>query len=62
MSKWISIKNRLPENGTYVITYIPCSVKYIRSNWYITDEERWHEGDDGITHWMELPDVPDYQQ
>lgn len=56
---WISVKERLPDNDQYVITFIPFSVKYIRVNWYMKNKNRWHEGDDGITHWMELPSPPE---
>jgi hypothetical protein len=56
---WIKCSERLPENDDYVLTYIPYSVKYIRSNCFIKDEKRWHEGDDGITYWMSLPEPPE---
>lgn len=55
---WISCKISLPENYEYVLTYLESSTKTIRVNWYSTLLQRWHEGDDGITHWMPLPEPP----
>ena len=57
--EWISVKTCLPNNDEYVLTYCECSVKSVRSNWYMTNEKRWHEGDDGITHWQPLPLPPE---
>jgi Lar family restriction alleviation protein len=56
--QWISVKDRLPENDEYVLTYCECSTKSVRSNWYSSSRKLWHEGDDNITHWMPLPDPP----
>ena len=55
---WISVKDELPKNDEYVLTYLPSTAKYMRINWYSTFTERWTEGDDGISHWMPLPEPP----
>lgn len=56
--RWISVKDRLPENDEYVLTYCDCSTKSVRTNWYSTHRKAWHEGDDNITHWQPLPEDP----
>lgn len=59
MSKWISIKDRLPEEqGNYLI-FIKCGVTI---GWF-DNKGRWRAGhfylDNGYaTHWMPLPQVP----
>lgn len=58
ITAWISVKDRLPEQDEYVLTYLDCSTKSIRVNWYSTHRLQWNEGDDGITHWMPLPLPP----
>ena len=51
---WISVEYSLPKHGQYVLTYLDCSIKAFRSNWYDVEQKKWHEGDDGITHWASL--------
>lgn len=59
MSKWISVKDKLPENdnlivvfyqGDYVIAYYHPSAKAFDSFDY-----GWLE-DEGVTHWFPLPE------
>jgi hypothetical protein len=62
MSEWISVKDRLPENGQRVL----CYNKYM----YVKDYDCvFYDGDfnwtgsrigqiEGVTHWMPLPKPP----
>ena len=54
--KWISVKERLPEEDTAVLTYRESGIEV---------ECRWHRGWDNdeftccqVTHWMPLPEPP----
>lgn len=73
MSKWISVKDRLPdapEQGcTMVIVanysetrkkYFVGAAEFQRGNFYDRYNERMHIDDPywPITHWMPLPDAP----
>ncbi|MCK9460616.1 MAG: DUF551 domain-containing protein [Proteobacteria bacterium] len=59
MTKWISVNDKMPEEGTYVLT---CDYKNKES--VLT--ARYKEGQfyifsfivDIVTHWMPLPEVP----
>ena len=54
--KWISVNERLPEEGVPVLTYRPCSFIPVMV-------DRLYNGEfcfslHLITHWMPLPEVP----
>lgn len=66
---WISVEDRLPNVGEYVVCYLPCSFKMIMPDicemkiMRISTDNIWHEynkprPDIKITHWMPLPEVP----
>jgi Protein of unknown function (DUF551) len=67
MSEWISVKDRLPEDGIPVITvYSGCTqhITYwlVDGSWYpaYSDEEEDPTGviEGVFTHWMHLPEPP----
>lgn len=60
--KWISVKDRLPEEGLSVWVFIKAG-----DSPYILVSKQWQNGDvwtdvdsyDEATHWMPLPNAPD---
>lgn len=65
--EWISVKDRLPEEGVPVLVcrLIMTSVKYQQEAVYI--EEDWQDGIyfygiSNVTHWMPLPEPPDRKE
>jgi hypothetical protein len=67
MGEWISVKDRLPEDGSSVLVFIPDYPDAYLSNrvaWLDCDTTPplWiHEGVDidGVTHWQPLPAPPE---
>lgn len=60
--KWISVKDRLPEDNGYLQKFIVCrskpsatSGKVLIETEYFTDK---FSGKSNITHWMPLPEPP----
>ena len=65
MGEWISVKDRLPENGQEVLAWFPgdpehyfgakarISVFFSRNKLFIGNDYRGNP-----THWMPLPDPP----
>lgn len=51
-SKWISVKERLPDNGQYVLAYS-------EDDDFMTVEARHKFDAFQITHWMPLPEPPE---
>ena len=60
--EWISVKDRLPEDNTNVLVYRGSLISvytYIGHNEWEDDYGYWSRtDDDGITHWMPLPEPP----
>ncbi len=64
--KWISVKDRLPENDTCILAYGKLrtgggfneTVTYMNDTWYGDFLNKTEMGG-YITHWMELPKPPD---
>lgn len=60
---WISVKDRLPEDGIEVIVRFECEIgDYICTAWH--DKGRWTDGgiewpDENATHWMMIPPLPE---
>lgn len=55
--KWISVKDRLPEEGQYVLIYSNYVSGYgIRISQYF--HNRFSMGNTDTTHWMPLPEPP----
>jgi len=65
VSKWISVKDELPEEGLSVLVYDDYDdrfrVDHVRP--YQEEKQRWHTaagpGWGYVTHWMPLPDQPE---
>ena len=68
MSGWISVNDRLPEDGIHVLTYCP-QEKEVKVNYLVILGLDEHEKtiapfwactyeDDIISHWMPLPEPP----
>jgi hypothetical protein len=56
MSKWISVKDRLPEKWSEILIYIPNfrgSKDFINVTIYVNKEGLF-----GATHWRSLPEKP----
>ena len=66
MSEWISVKDRLPDPMSYVLTYSPYFALPITTQFYgkqMIFGEAIAEGFEcrnlEITHWMPLPELPE---
>lgn len=68
LSPWISVEERLPEDGLYVLAFSPAyrdvlaevvTVRHSRNadGWYSPTKARY--GKETITHWCELPKPPE---
>ena len=60
MTDWISVKDRLPEPGEYILVYCPTR-KYapVWLGWYWEDFfYLFEQDDDDVTHWMPMPKPP----
>ncbi len=74
MNEWISVEERLPEDLTEVIAFVP---KYKKWHFAYLEDGRWFDDDndnqlgysqkdvdgfidraEGVTHWMPLPEPP----
>lgn len=59
--EWISVEERLPEEGTRVLGYdymgnVVCYFVYGTRYWF---EDGWNSAKGwGVTHWMPLPEPP----
>jgi hypothetical protein len=60
--EWISVKDRLPEKGTYVLTYDGLDMNLARftgeDSKYYWDCDTYGMYDYDVTHWMPLPPPP----
>ena len=61
MGEWISVMERLPEDGVRVLAWDrreeSCRIAYLDSTWYMVGFD-----DDTpicVTHWMPLPEPPE---
>lgn len=59
MSEWISVKDRMPGDGVYVLTFGGFDSTQIAafSNGLWWDDTGYKAGN--VTHWMPLPDAPE---
>lgn len=65
-NEWISVKDRLPEVGKPVLVYRGRCLGELMNVYVLLDEGRWEDDygyygsaeDEGITHWMPLPQPP----
>ena len=63
--EWISVKDRLPPDNKYILTYTPNLAVSIITQEYVTyygeDDDEWNEYwsmRGNVTHWMPLPEPP----
>ena len=60
--KWISVKDRLPEDDRNVLVYDDHDIQFWVA-WHDESNNKWYtqEGDRvyGVTHWMPLPKLPE---
>lgn len=61
--KWISVKDRLPEQGVFVLAYRPDACfdkqKVTKLNRFRVAGAEWSFGGiEMVTHWMPLPEPP----
>lgn len=60
--EWISVKDRLPEDGIRVLTYADNGAMFAATHndgWYVDTGEYYYASPLAIiTHWMPLPDAP----
>lgn len=56
MIEWISVKDKLPESGTYILSFSPCynSVSKFKDGCFFDGKDRLYN----VTHWMPLPSPP----
>lgn len=56
MSDWISVQDRLPDKaGDYLV--FCCNHNFITIS-YFRGKTTWAKGNERITHWMLLPELP----
>jgi len=56
--EWISVKDRLPEDGEDVLFYYDyISIGWYEDEWFYDSEDKFSAELD-ITHWMPLPESP----
>ena len=63
LPRWISVKERLPEDGKNVIVFVRSCADWwtmdidwcVNGHWVINADDEWHN----ITHWMPLPTPPE---
>ena len=59
MSKWISVKDRLPKVGEHVLVFSPITgIKTDFIAFVENDEEDRFFRSGRVTHWMPLPEPP----
>ena len=62
-TKWISVKERLPEDIRDVLVFHKLSrCGYCDRAWYDSDAKKWHSAlsmNMKVTHWMPLPEPPE---
>lgn len=60
MSEWISVTDRMPDDGTIVIVYEPGHDTYYA--WFCAEDGGLFRDDQGFSwhpsHWMPLPEPP----
>ncbi|MBR5202681.1 MAG: DUF551 domain-containing protein [Clostridia bacterium] len=61
ITEWISVKDRLPEEGIDVLVYDDDTDMFFIA-WYDETLDKWLNADNGrlfgVTHWMPLPNPP----
>lgn len=63
MLQWISVKERLPEVGTWCLWMYPTGPEVNQYEGKLDDgtmlfHRSWYDSDDEVTYWMPLPEPP----
>lgn len=63
MNEWISVKDRLPEDGQRILVHLDLDIEICyfskEDGWKNMDGGDWYEIDSKyVTHWMTLPKPP----
>lgn len=61
MTEWISVKERLPEEGETVLTYHHPYIETAEIMWWEGSSPHWMNGSNPsfeATHWQPLPEPP----
>lgn len=58
MDEWISVEERLPEEGSCVLAYSEFGIGYSICVKYYRHKRFWNDGGESVTHWMPLPEPP----
>lgn len=59
--KWISVKDRLPEDGGYYLVTCEGIERYVKTAFWVITKQIWKLGYvtlPNVTHWMPLPELP----
>lgn len=63
MTEWISVEDRLPEEGEWVLTFSrKVNIKMWENNIFYDGDVNYYcpiGVENGVTHWMPLPAPPD---
>jgi hypothetical protein len=64
MNAWISVLDRLPDDGLAVLVACPLAGEPVWIAYYDSEELfwRWPDGSvvpEMVTHWMDLPELPE---
>lgn len=67
-SRWISVKDQLPEPFVSVLVYMPGErpLPTVHEGYFVRDANKWYShffdrGLDEVTHWMPLPEAPEVE-
>ena len=56
--EWISVKDRLPVEGSYILAYSEHGSGYSICVKYYRHKRFWNSKGEEVTHWMPLPEPP----
>ncbi len=60
MSEWVDVKDRLPKDSEYVLTYSKIYRLPVRVGFYSEESKMWYPSSlMYVTHWQKLPEKPE---